>query len=307
MRSAVARAVAPRPPGPPPADHALRVDRARLDRATATLALVGHAPQRAIAACLEELSQVHTSLGYVDGGLARAGAAAAALQAEWPLRLPAGDVAANELFVGDQPQLVAVDPDSPLILALEHPLGGRVDGPAWQQVLTGIQARVQDRGGALRRLASDGGKALATAVAHLPGVDHQLDRWHALRHVGRAARALERAAYAALGRERALEKKARGVGRKPSPPGMDRAHPMGGYGATSGSATRPPGSRRRRRSGSTTTRRPGPPGGLGPRGAGGDGAGPGAGSRPSRRSAPGARRARPAPRRVNWYPISPRP
>jgi hypothetical protein len=213
--------LAPRVPGPRPADPAaVVVDRARLDRAIVTLALVGRAPERAIAACLDELYEVRPSLGYVNGLLARAGAAAAAVTARLQRALPAGaatEVAADELFVGSQAQLVAVEPASLLVLAAAPPEPGTPpDAAAWQRVFAGLR----ERGVALRRVASDGGAALAAAVAALPGVEHQLDRWHALRHIGRAERALERTAYAAVKREYELAQKARG---------MDPAHAMGGY------------------------------------------------------------------------------
>src|SRR5687768_15725839 len=60
--AAAAAALAPGTPGPRPAEVAVRVDRGRLDRAIVTLALVGRAPERAIAACLAELYGVRPSL-----------------------------------------------------------------------------------------------------------------------------------------------------------------------------------------------------------------------------------------------------
>lgn len=220
VRTAVAQAVAPRPPGPAPGAPPIAVDRGRLDRAIVTLGLVGHVPQRAIADCLAEVYEVRPSLGYVNGVLNQAGAAAAAVQAQFRLALPTGEVAADELFVGDQAQLVVVEPQSLLVLAATPPSTQEAPtsptAAAWEAVFAGVQAQ----SGALQRVASDGGAALAAAVAQLPGVEHQLDLWHVVRQVGWAERALARTAYAAIKAEYALARKAQP---------LDPAHPMGGY------------------------------------------------------------------------------
>lgn len=61
---------------------------------------------------------------------------------------------------------------------------------------------------------------MAKAVGQLKDVEQQLDLWHELRHIGKAEKALEKAAYAAMQSEWELEKEAKG---------MDPQHAMGGY------------------------------------------------------------------------------
>ncbi len=214
VRTAVAEALAPRQPGPLPRSRTILVDQRRLDRAIVTLGLVGHAPQRAIADCLGEIYDLAPSVGYVNGVLKQAAEAAAHFNASLPLPLKQAQVAADELFVHDKAQLVAVDYASLLILTLRQ--AEPCDTAAWQKALADVQAR----GVELQRLGSDGGKALAAAMAQQPGVEHHLDLWHALRHIGRAERVLEQAAYAVMEQEWALEKKV---------DGMSARHPMGGY------------------------------------------------------------------------------
>jgi hypothetical protein len=213
VRVAAAEALAPRRPGPAGREHAIVVDERRLDRAIVTLALVGHASQRAISDCLGEIYDIAPSLGYVNGVLKRAAGAAAEFNDSLVLPLAEAQVAADELFALGQAHLAAVDYHSLLILALRQ--AERCDGAAWHKELTGLQGR----GVELKRLGSDGGAALAAAMARLPEVEHHLDLWHALRRIGRAECALEQAAYAALAKEWQLEKKVEG---------MRASHPMGG-------------------------------------------------------------------------------
>lgn len=214
VRIALAETLAPKPPGPPPHSQAILVDRARLDRAILTLALVTHASQRGIAQCLAEIYQVEPSLGYVNAVLQKASNAAASFNQTLPLPLKEAQVEADELFALDKAHLVAVDHNSLLILSLTQPQ--HCDASAWQESLRDLQAR----GVNLARLASDGGKALEKAVCKFPEVEHQLDLWHALRHIGRVKRALEQVAYTAIGKEWELEKRASV---------MKASHVMGGY------------------------------------------------------------------------------
>jgi hypothetical protein len=107
-----------------------------------------------------------------------------------------------------------VEHSSLLILALQRP--EHCDKEAWRGVLGGLV----ERGVGLARLGTDGGKALGGAVGKLPGVEHQLDLFHALRKVARVVRGLEGAAYGAIAKEEKLAQKASG---------MDPALLMGGY------------------------------------------------------------------------------
>lgn len=214
VRQAVAEALAPRVPGPRPVGQSIVLDRVQLDRAIVALGMIAHAPQRAICACLDVLYGVEPSLGYVNGVLEQASQTAAKLNGSLPLTIKQAQVAADELFAQDKAHLVAVEHASLLILGLQQ--AEHCDTAAWQKELTEIQGR----GVELKRLASDGGKALAAAVGQLVGVEHHLDLWHALRQVGRAERALERAGYAAIAKEWELEKKAKA---------LDPTSLMGGY------------------------------------------------------------------------------
>jgi hypothetical protein len=123
-------------------------------------------------------------------------------------------VEADELFACGRAHLLALEHSSMLILLLRQTR--RRDESAWSQALADIRAR----GVQVGRLASDGGKALGAAASKVEGIEHQADRFHALRRVGRVVRALERAAYAAIAKEEELARKAAG---------MNPRHPMGGY------------------------------------------------------------------------------
>jgi hypothetical protein len=211
---AVSEAMAPSPPGPRPMSCSLEVDRLMLDRAIVTLAMAGGVSERGIAECLDQIYRVRPSVGYIDAVLSRASAQAERFNAELRMEMAAAQVAADELFACGRAHLLAVEHSSLLILAMERP--ERCDKEAWREVLDGMV----ERGVGLARLGTDGGAALGGAVGELPGVEHQLDLFHALRKVGRVVRGLERAAYGAIAKEDKLERKARG---------MDPARLMGGY------------------------------------------------------------------------------
>ncbi len=214
VRRAVVEAVKPVAPGPKPQSVFIEVDRRQLDRAIVALAMEGRMAERPICACLGALYQVEPSLGYINGVLARASRAAEGFNRSRGLELSEVQAEGDELFACGQPHLVVVEHSSLLILALERP--ERCDEKSWRNILE----EMMGRGVGLARLASDGGKALGSALAGLAGVEQQLDRWHGLRQVGRVLRRLEQAAYKAMGKEEELAKKAGG---------MDPAHLMGGY------------------------------------------------------------------------------
>jgi hypothetical protein len=211
---AVSEAMAPCPPGPRPLSVSLEVDRIQLDRAIVTLAMAGGVSERGIAQCLDEIYRVRPSVGYIDAVLSRASAEAERFNAELRLELPAAQVEADELFACGRAHLLAVEHSSLLILALHRP--ERCDKGAWR----GVLEEMSQRGVELVRVGSDGGKALGGAVGELPGVEHQLDLFHALRKVARVVRGLERSAYGAIAKEEKLAGKAKG---------LDPARLMGGY------------------------------------------------------------------------------
>lgn len=214
VESSLFAALAPQKPGPKATERALVVDRLHLDRAILTLALVAHASQRGIRDCLDEILHIRPSLGYINGVIGQASKAAAEFNDTLPVSLKEAQIAADELFVQDKAHLTAVDHHSLLILALRQ--AEHCDARSWKDVLDDLRRRGLD----LKRLASDGGKALATAMVQIADVEHHLDLWHALRHIGRAERVLEGAAYKAIAKEWELEKKAKV---------MDAARLMGGY------------------------------------------------------------------------------
>ena len=117
----------------------------------------------------------------------------------------------DELYAQKKGNLVAVHPESLLILAAKETK--QVDGQSWQ----GAVDEMARRGVRIARVASDGGAAIRAMVAKWVEVDHHLDLWHALRHVGRAVGGLERAAYAAIAKE---EEKGRKAKRMPDSPMM---------------------------------------------------------------------------------------
>lgn len=211
---ALAEAMKPSLPGPKPISRTLLVDRQVLDRAIVTLAMAGKVSERAISECLGQIYDLEPSLGYVSGVLSRASQAAGSLLDSLRLEMNGAQLEADELFACSRAHLLALEHSSMLILLLRQTR--RCDEGAWSEALADITAR----GVRMRRLGSDGGKALGAAASKVEGLEHQGDRFHALRQVGRVVRLLEKAAYAAIAREEELARKALG---------MNPAHPMGGY------------------------------------------------------------------------------
>jgi hypothetical protein len=131
--TAVEEALVPRKPGPIGAPYLLEVDREHLDRSILTMAMVGHASERAIAECLGAVLRVEPSLGYVSGVLARASQAASHFNEGLHLSLPKADVGIDELYAQKKGNLVAIHPDSLLILALKETK--KVDGQSWGETI----------------------------------------------------------------------------------------------------------------------------------------------------------------------------
>jgi len=214
VETSLLAALAPQKPGPKPLGERLQVDQFHLNRAILTLALVAHASQRGIRDCLDEILQIRPSLGYINSVIGQASKTAAEFNDALPIPLKEAQVAADELFAQNKTHLAAVDHHSLLILALRQ--AEHCDAQSWKNVLDDLRERGVD----LKRLASDGGQALASAMARMADVEHHLDHWHALRRIGSVERVLEGAAYKAIGKEWELEKKART---------MDPNRLMGGY------------------------------------------------------------------------------
>jgi transposase-like protein len=190
--AALAASLAARPPGRPAPSGVLAIDQNRLERAIITLTVAGHASLAGVPVCLEELLDTHRSTGYISGVLAQAGDAAHA----WREHLaPAQPLRADldEVFIGHTPQLVIVDPDSLLILALEQTPSR--DSTAWGVTLLDQMAR----GVVLTEVASDGARGIAGGVAEagVPVV-HLRDLFHVVRDLLTVQAPLEKAAYKAL-------------------------------------------------------------------------------------------------------------
>lgn len=200
--------------GPKWPERTMGFDRVRLDRAILTLAMVGRVSERGIGQCLDEIIGIRPSLGYVSGVIGRACEMARAFNEALVLPLTDAQVEADELFACGRAHLAAIDHASLLILALEQ--SEQCDGQSWEGILDGMA----QQGVGIRRLGSDGGKAIAKALAPMTDIEHQLDHFHALRAVRRVERSLEQATYRAIAAEEAMARKA---GR------MRKAHPVGAF------------------------------------------------------------------------------
>ncbi len=211
---ALEEAMRPTPPGPKPPSHSLVIDRIGLERAILTLAMVGKVSERGICECLSELYHLSPSLGYVNGVLCQASEAAKGFLDSQRLEMTDAQVEADELFACDDAHLLALEHSSMLILAMSQ--AQKCDAHAWKERFEEMEAK----GVGMSRLGTDGGAALGLAASELAGVEHQLDRFHAMRKVGRVVHSLEGKAYKAIAKEEELARKA-------AP--MDPTHPMGGY------------------------------------------------------------------------------
>jgi hypothetical protein len=193
--SGLVAALAPRPAGRPALGRPVVVDRNRLERAVVTLTVVGHASLEGVRGCLEEVLGVRRSTGYLSEVLDRAAAGARRCLAEV---CPAGPVRADldEIYAHTTPNLLVVEPDSTLILALER--AAARDSTSWGVALLDLAAR----GVALAEVASDGGPGLIAGLAEAGlAVPRVADLFHVLRDVFGVAGMLEKAAYRAIAAE----------------------------------------------------------------------------------------------------------
>ncbi len=180
-RAALEQAFAP--PAPPVAD-------ARREREVLTLLVEGHASYRGIQRCLEEVGGQEVSLGTISAVVRAAQERALALVAG---QVPPGAraVALDEIYGRDRQgaYLNVVDVDSGAVWAAEGPLP--VDGETWTLTLWAAQ----ERGLQWRRVVSDGGGAMAQALAAVdPAGQAQRDVWHILHQCGQVQGRLERRA-----------------------------------------------------------------------------------------------------------------
>lgn len=184
-----------RPPGRLPPTGTLIVNKNGLDRAIVTLTVAGHASLEGVQTCLEEVFDVHRSIGYISTVLDEAGDAAHGfLERLCPPRPIRADL--DEIFTGATPHLAVVDHDSTLIVALQRTRNR--DSTAWGVTLLDQQAK----GVVIAEAASDGARGIGAGIdeAHLACV-RLGDLFHVVRDVMIVAGQLEKAAYAAIGRE----------------------------------------------------------------------------------------------------------
>ncbi len=180
-RAALEQAFAP--PAPAVAD-------AGREREILTLLVEGHASYRGIQRCLREVGGREVSLGTISTVVRDAQERALTLvEGQAPLGERA--VALDEIYGRDRQgaSLNVVDVDSGAVWAVEGPLP--VDGETWTLTLWAAQ----ERGLRWRRVVSDGGKAMAQALAAVdPQGQAQRDVWHILHQCGQVQGRLERRA-----------------------------------------------------------------------------------------------------------------
>ena len=176
----------PAPHGPELAQRTVTVNRERLMRSSVVLTEVG-VSQRDISFCLGELLDTAPSPSWVNGCLAQAEAAAAAVNQGWQSQLEE-TLSGDEIYANGQPNLLLVGNDSLYIYALSHQ--PECDGETWGCLLL-------DGAEEYPQFASDAGTGLA-AGAKAAGIErHQLDWDHLLRPLWGQATRLEKQVYAA--------------------------------------------------------------------------------------------------------------
>lgn len=176
----------PGPHGPQPKERTVNVDRNRLVRSAVVLTGAG-VSQRGVSCCLEEMLDTDLSPSWVNGELAKAEKAAAAVNESWQ---PAVNetLSGDEIYSNGSPNLLVVGNDSLYIYALtRQPVS---DGDTWGCTLLDTPDAPQ--------FASDAGKALEAGIKEADITVHQLDWDHLLRPLWGHATRLEKRAYTAL-------------------------------------------------------------------------------------------------------------
>ena len=208
VQTAVDSVLEPQRVGARPSDNVIRVDPNRINRALLTFQTEGNATIRGAQACLEEVYDVHRSVGYI-ASLRRSAQENAGLENR---RWNYGGIdqnALDEIFRARLPHLVSVHSPSGLILALEQ-MDDR-SAVSWGAVLEQITAQ----GASLSQASSDGAKGLLGALGQAPGSPTLIrDQFHPLRDVGRLIRQMESQAFGAIGAEYALQGKLEKAKRK---------------------------------------------------------------------------------------------
>lgn len=186
------------PTGPAPVAAPLSVTSVRLKRAVTVLSLAG-VSQRDTQAVLAEVLDTSRSVGYVAGVLAEAAQLAATANAQLQPALR-GLLAADEVFLHDQPILGVVQPSSLYVVSLEA--HAQRDGDTW-----GCTFLEQLPAGA--GVISDAGGGLAAGAQAAAVPCHVGDWFHPLLLAAYVAAQYERRAYSALAQVYAREDKLR--------------------------------------------------------------------------------------------------
>ena len=173
----------------------LGVGEEQVERAIVTMDVVLHGSVRGIQEGLREILGVERSVGYIEGVLQGAEAAAGEQNRKW---VPQGPVwgLADEVFVGGRPYLTLADGRS-LVWLLCSPEEGR------DEVTWGVRLLEWAEGGVrLEGVTCDAGKGLRGGIAAAELVEWVVaDVFHPLRAVGQVAQRVEREAYRAMGEE----------------------------------------------------------------------------------------------------------
>lgn len=181
--------------GPMGMDSSISVTRTRLERAVTLLEWVG-VSERDTTLVLEEMLDTRRSASYVVKVRQTAEALATARNAEMQ-RLASGLLAADEIFLHEQPMLGVVDPASLYLFGLN--LKEQRDGKTWSGELVKIDGKAG--------IISDAGSGLASGAKQAKVECHAGDWFHPLLMAGWVEKQKERRAYAALAQQYEREEK----------------------------------------------------------------------------------------------------
>ena len=179
-------------PGPKPVSQSLTVDDDCIQRAIITLATVIPGSIRGIQSCMQEILDIHRSIGFISQSLKLAGSSADELnESEFPKQLVLGE--ADEIFQGRHPCLTVVDGRTFAVLYLS-PQKSR-DADTW-----GVSfLELQERGIQFADVALDGARGISSGIKQA-GLTIPLrpDLFHLLRESSRLICRLESSAYKAI-------------------------------------------------------------------------------------------------------------
>lgn len=179
------------------------VNKARLDRTILTALFPGNASIRPTTEILKEAFDTSRSVGYISTLRLEAGKRAGAILSRVDYT-PLGSIIAlrDETFFQGRPMLLLLDPISTAIVSA-HVCSDR-QSDTWALVLMQAEEQGVSLNGLTEDMATMYGKSLK--LAGMQGKAQQKDIWHIQRDGSTVRRALERAAYKAMGNVIELEK-----------------------------------------------------------------------------------------------------